>query len=147
MKMTFDAKSLARFLVTYTDLEDFKVKASALKGFDWNPFNEDEDEYDTPWKEIQHNWDLLWSAVVAFAHTVDRVLIGGQELTNRQKHAVVKEAIDRALILPWYLEPFDGMVIDMVIKAAAEFVHHVEFEDDPDDDGGPIEVTEWVEVG
>jgi len=144
MSIKIEPKEVADFLFEYLDLADLRDKYTGLKEFDWNPFDEDDDDYETPWEEIKHNWDILWEVIIAFAATVERITVGGYELTNREKHKVVKEALDRAINLPWYLEPFDGIVLDMLIKSAAEFIHNVSFDDE---DYEQIELTEWKEIG
>ena len=107
-KIEVDPKEIVDFLWEKLELEDTKNAIGALKGIDWNPFNDDDDEYETPWQEIGHNWDLIWDAAVSISHTVGNLLIGGVELTDPQKHKVVVSALDRAIRLPFYLEPFDG---------------------------------------
>jgi hypothetical protein len=120
-----DAKKLALLIWEELQLEEVKTSIVALKGIDWNPFNEDLDEHVGAWAEMQHNWDLLWDVALKVVQAVQRVLVGGLSLASPQKHAAAVKILDDLIRAPWYVEPFDGTVIDMLIKSAVKFMQSV----------------------
>lgn len=101
------------------DAPVFIEKIKALKkDFDWNPFDEDGDEFETAWDEIRHNFQLIGDVAMAAVHCAERVTIAGVELTAPQKHAAVVQALDDIIRLPWYAEPFDGPALNMAVSTA-----------------------------
>ena len=123
----FEMKDVVDFLEDYLDFEELEDKVVGLKGIDWNPFDEDQDEYEGVWAEMHHNWQLLWDAVCAVTNTLERVVIGGVMLSNQEKHKAAVETLDRAIRLKWYLEPFDGPAINMLVKASVSWWNSVDW--------------------
>jgi hypothetical protein len=50
--------------------------------------------------------------------TAERIVVNGIELSAPEKHRAVVAALDRAIRLPWYAEPFDGPLLDMIVVGA-----------------------------
>jgi hypothetical protein len=125
MKVNIEGQEIQDFLVKYLELEVLKEEIKDLKGIDWNPFDDDRDQYDGVWEEMGHNFELIWSATLAITKTVELIVVGGVSLTNRQKHKAVVQALDDAIRLPFYAEPFDGPLIDLVVKIAVRYWNSV----------------------
>lgn len=120
MKVEFEKDELVKYLIKQLALSGLKKAAKNLKDIDWNPFDDDDDEYDTAWKEIVHNKDLLVEAAAALVNTAERIIIEGNRLTAAQKHDAVVAALDKAIILPWYAEPFDGKIISLLVTSVVK---------------------------
>lgn len=120
-KVEISLDEIVDFMWEYLEMDNVKSEIRKLKSFDWNPFNEDGDEYAGAFAEMAHNWELIWNVMKQFVNVAERIVVGGVGLTNQQKHKAVVEAIDRAIRLPFFLEPFDGIVIDMFVTAAVKF--------------------------
>ena len=119
--ISFDRDALNRVSAAVYAAIDGKAvvdKIHALKGIDWNPFNEDGDQYVGPWEEIKHNFKLVGDAAMEIVLCLERANIAGESLTDPQKHAVAVQVLDDIIRLPWYLEPFDGIALDMVVTTA-----------------------------
>lgn len=121
-KIVFDKDALTRVsaaIYEAIDGPEFIEKVRALKkNIDWNPFNEDGDEFVGPWAEIRQNFKLVGDVALAAVHCAERIVVEGRELSAPQKHAACVQALDDILRLPWYLEPLDGPVLDMVVSTA-----------------------------
>lgn len=137
----FETKEIADFLVDYLDLGDFKDDLGKLRDIDWNPFNEDGDEYVGVWAEIRHNYDLVWEVAVDLCGIAEQLLIGGLSLTSEQKHKSVVEALDRALDCPWYLEPFDGTALGLLVNTVVKYLNLVEWGIGAGSVSGAIEIA------
>lgn len=120
MKVEFKKDELVRYLIKQLALDGLKKAAKNLKDIDWNPFDDDGDEYDTAWKEMVHNKDLLVEAAMALVNTAERIIIEGNKLTAAQKHDAVVAALDKAIRLPWYAEAFDGKVISLLVTSVVK---------------------------
>ena len=119
--ISFDRDALNRVSAAVYAAIDGKAvvdKIHALKGIDWNPFNEDGDQYVGPWEEIKHNFKLVGDTAMEIVLCLERATIAGETLTDPQKHAVAVQVLDDIIRLPWYLEPFDGIALDMVVTTA-----------------------------
>lgn len=118
----FDRDALDRVAAAiYAEIDGpmFVEKLKSLRAnFDWNPFDEDEDEFVGPWAEIRENFRLVGDVALAAVHCAERITIAGMELSAPQKHAAVVAALDDIIRLPWYLEPFDGPALDMAVSTA-----------------------------
>ena len=121
MAISVDYKELAKTIATQLNLEELKGSLTALKGIDWNPFDEDGDQYVGVFGEMQHNWDLLFDVAVKAAHLAERTVVGVASLDNPQKHKVVVQVLDDLVRAPWYIEPFDGLIFDGLVTAAVKF--------------------------
>lgn len=119
-KIEIKKDELVKYLVNSLALEGLKDAATNLKEIDWNPFDDDGDEYDTPWKEIVHNKDILVDVALALVNTAERIIIEGNKLTASQKHDAVVKALDDAISLPWYAEPFDGKLISLLVTSVVK---------------------------
>lgn len=126
MKVEFDYHEIVDFLEDFLEIPTIVQKLEKLKNeFDWNPFDEDEDEYVGVFAEVNHNADLVWDLATAIVGTLEAVVIGGLSLTSQEKHKAAKEALDRAIRLPWYAEPFDGPMIDLTIGFVVRHLNSV----------------------
>ncbi len=126
MKVEFDYKEIADFLEDFLEIPHIVEKLERLKDeFDWNPFDEDQDAYVGVFAEVSHNADLVWDLTCAVCNTLEAVVVGGLSLTSQEKHRAAKEALDRAIRLPWYAEPFDGPMIDLMIGFAVRHLNSV----------------------
>lgn len=123
MKIEIKKDELVKYLVKSLKTPELTKAMNGLKEIDWNPFDDDGDEYDTAWKEIVHNKDLVFDAAVALAHTAERLVIEGKSLSAPQKHDAVVSALDKAIALPFFMEPFDGKVIDLIVTGAVKFMN------------------------
>jgi len=117
-KVEIDLNEIVVFLLEDLGVEALREKMTALRGIDWNPFDDDGDEYDSVWSEMQHNFNLVWQAADSLVYTAERIVVGGVELTAPEKHKAVVRALDAAIRLPWYAEPFDGPLLDMIVVGA-----------------------------
>jgi hypothetical protein len=93
--------------------------------FDWNPFDDDGDEFVGAWAEIRQNFRLIGDVAMAVVHVAERVQIAGVELNEPQKHAAAVQVLDDIVRLPWYAEPFDGPVMDMVVSTAVAAMNSI----------------------
>lgn len=96
-----------------------------LRGLDWNPFDEDEDEFIGPFAEMNHNLELIWDFALDVVHLAERARLGARKLTSPEKHKVVVEILDDAVRLPWYAEMFDGPAFDVLVKVAVGYLNAV----------------------
>lgn len=120
MKVEFEKGELVKYLIKQLAIDGLKKAAKNLKDIDWNPFDDDGDEYDTAWKEMVHNKDLLVEAAMALVNTAERIVIEGNKLTSVQKHDAVVAALDKAIKLPWFAEPFDGKIISLLVTSVVK---------------------------
>lgn len=125
MAIKIKKEKLVKYLVDSLDLSDIKNATSGLKEFDFNPFDDDGDEYETAWDEIVHNKDLLVEFCMALVRTADRLIVEGQKLTSAQKHDAVVSALDDAIALPWYAEPFDSKLISLLVTSLVKTLNAV----------------------
>lgn len=123
--MQIDLKRLVALVWAQLELDALKGEVQKLRGIDWNPFDEDGDEYDGAFAEIHHNWELVWNVVLQAVAVTERIIVDGASLSNAQKHKVVVGILDDIVRLPWYAEPFDGPVLDALVKAAVKFLKAV----------------------
>jgi hypothetical protein len=123
--MDFDHKQLARLIWDQLNLDEVKASVVALRGIDWNPFDEDGDEYVGIFAEINHNFSLIFDVAQQAAAVAQRIVVDGASLSDPQKHKVVVQVLDDLIRLPFYAEPFDGPVLDVLIKSAVKFVRSV----------------------
>ena len=125
-KIQVDLHQVSGYIFGVLRDEGFIEKLDALKReFDFNPFNQDDDEYVGPWQEIRHDGALLGDVVTAAIHVAERITIDGISLNDAQKHAVVVQALDDAIRLPWYAEPFDGTIFNMAVTTAVRTMNAV----------------------
>ena len=117
-RVEIELDEIVDFLIEDLGIEALSEKMTALGGIDWNPFDEDGDEYESIWSEMQHNFSLVWQATDALVFTAERIVVNGIELSAPEKHRAVVAALDRAIRLPWYAEPFDGPLLDMIVVGA-----------------------------
>jgi len=120
MKVEFKKDELVKYLIKQLAIDGLKKATKNLKDIDWNPFDDDDDEYDTPWKEMVHNKDLVVEAAMALVNTAERIVIEGNKLTSSQKHDAVVSALDKAIKLPWYAEAFDGKIISLLVTSVVK---------------------------
>lgn len=124
-KIKIQKDEIVEFLVDYLDLENVEDRIGELRGIDWNPFDDDGDEYEGAWEEMVHNWELVSQAARSLVSVAERIVIGGISLSNQQKHEAVVGALDRAVNAPWYLEAFDGPAISMIVSMAVGWMNAV----------------------
>ena len=117
-KIEFDPDEVIDYLYEQLQIGGLLEKVSDLKRVDFNPFDEDGDEYVGVFQEMGHNCDLIWSATLALVRSAEALVVGGISLTSPEKHKVVVKALDRAIRLPWYAEPFDGPLLDVLVTIA-----------------------------
>lgn len=121
MKVEIKEQEVLDFLKEFLELDKFSEELSKMKGIDWNPFDEDGDEHVGAFQEMHHNFELIWSAAMALTKSVEQIVIGGISLTNQQKHKAVVKALDDLIRLPWYAEPFDGPLLDVLVKISVQY--------------------------
>jgi hypothetical protein len=122
---TFDHKQLALLVWDQLNLSELRDSVVALKGIDWNPFDDDEDEYAGIFSEINHNFSLIFDVAQKAAAVTQRIVVDGAVLSDPQKHKVVVQVLDDLIRLPFYAEPFDGPVIDVLVKSAVKMLRAV----------------------
>jgi hypothetical protein len=120
-----DHRELARLIWEQLRLSELRDSVVALKGIDWNPFDEDEDEYVGIFSEINHNFSLIFDVAQKAAAVAQRIVVDGASLSDPQKHRVVVQVLDDLIRLPFYAEPFDGPVIDVLVKSAVKMLRAV----------------------
>ena len=120
-KIEVEPKELLDALSSYLGTEDVRVNVAALRKFDWWPFDDDGDEYETVWEEVNHNWILVRDAMLSIVVLLEKVVVGGIALSNQQKHKMAVAMLDRMIKLPFFLEPFDNIVLDMLVKFCVDF--------------------------
>jgi hypothetical protein len=123
--VTFDHKQLARLVWDQLKLSEVRDSVVALKGLDWNPFDDDGDEYVGIFAEINHNFSLVFDVAQQAAAVAQRIVVDGASLSDPQKHRVVVQVLDDLIRLPFYAEPFDGPVIDVLVKSAVKMLRAV----------------------
>lgn len=95
------------------------------KRIDWNPFDDDGDEFEGPWSEIRQNFKIVGEVALKVVHCAEMLVVEGQQLSAPQKHAACVAALDDILRLPWYLEPLDGPAIDLVVSTAVAAMNSI----------------------
>lgn len=118
MQIQFDKTQIADYIER--KLEDahlLTALADLKREFDFNPFDDDQDAYRGPWQELRHNSELVMQVISRAIFLVEMITLDGISLTNPQKREVVKQVLDDALRLPWYLEPLDGPLIGMLVDS------------------------------
>lgn len=125
--MVVDYKELARLVWEQLKLDEVKASVKALKGIDWNPFDEDGDEFVGVFAEINHNFSLVWDVAQKAAAVAERIVVDGASLSDPQKHKVVVQVLDDLIRLPFYAEPFDGPVIDVLVKSAVKALRAIQW--------------------
>lgn len=124
-EFSFDYKRLLELIWQELQLDEVKASVTKLRGIDWNPFNDDGDEYVGVFAEIDHNWDLIFDVAVKAAAVAERAVVSGVSLSNPQKHKAVVEVLDGLIRAPWYVEPFDSIILDGIIHGAVKFLQAV----------------------
>lgn len=127
MDISVDYKELARKVAEELNIAELKESLSKLKTLDWNPFDDDGDQYVGVWQELQHNWDLIFDVAVQSARVVRRGIEGVASLDDPQKHKVVVQVLDDLVRAPWYIEPFDGVAFDGIVTAAVKYCKLVDW--------------------
>ncbi len=125
MSAAINYKELARLVWVQLELDEVKASVVALKGIDWNPFDEDADEYVGVFGELNHNFSLVFDVAQKAAAVVQRIVVDGASLSDPQKHKVVVQVLDDLIRLPFYAEPFDGPVLDVLVKSAVKLLRAV----------------------
>lgn len=115
-EITFNKDEIVQFLVDRLEIGEIRESIRGLKGIDWNPFDDDGDEYVTVWEELRHNWDLISDVAEQLVRSVEFLVVDGQSLSSEQKHDAVVAALDKAIRVPWYVEPFDGLLIGLLVN-------------------------------
>lgn len=140
----FDKDALTRVAAAIYEAVDgpeFIEKMRSLKkNIDWNPFDEDGDEFVGPWAEIRQNFRLVGEVAMAVVHCAESLVIEGKSLSAPQKHAACVQALDDIIRLPWYLEPLDGPVLDMVVSTAVTAMNSIGWIN-AGSDGTPMDAT------
>ena len=126
-KVEINKDEIAEFMLDYIDWEGTKDTVGKLKEFDWNPFDEDGDEFVGAWAEMRHNSELVIDVAKALVNTAERVVVGGLSLSASQKRDAVVKALDNALRLPWYAEPFDGIALGIFVDMVVAFMNKVDW--------------------
>ena len=125
-KIQVDLHQVSGYIFGVLRDEGFIEKLDVLKReFDFNPFNQDADEYVGPWDEIRHDGSLLADVVAAAVHVAERITIDGYSLNNAEKHAAVVQVLDDVFRLPWYAEPFDGPFLNMAVTAGVRIMNGI----------------------
>jgi hypothetical protein len=120
-----DHRELARLIWEQLRLSEWRDSIVALRGIDWNPFDDDGDEYVGIFSEINHNFSLVFDVAQQAAAVAQRIVVDGASLSDPQKHRVVVQVLDDLIRLPFYAEPFDGPVIDVLVKSAVKMLRAV----------------------
>lgn len=144
--VNFDKDALTRVAAAIYEAVDgpeFIEKLRALKkNIDWNPFDDDGDEFVGPWAEIRQNFKLVGDVAMSVVHVAERIVVEGQSLSAPQKHEACVQALDDILRLPWYLEPLDGPVLDMVVATAVAGMNSIGWLKGGSSAGDKIDMTE-----
>lgn len=109
------------WLLDFVQYPKLKADIKALKGFDWHLVDKDHDEYQGFFEEWGHNFDLVLAIINDLVYGVQQIVIGGLALSDAGKHKAVCNAIDKVIRLPFFLEPFDDIMIDMLVKQAVKY--------------------------
>jgi hypothetical protein len=122
-----DHRELARLIWEQLRLSELRDSIVALRGIDWNPFDDDGDEYVGIFSEINHNFSLVFDVAQQAAAVAQRIVVDGASLSDPQKHKVVVQVLDDLIRLPFYAEPFDGPVLDVLVKSAVRLLRSVDW--------------------
>ena len=125
MAITFDKDRLVDFLKTELEFDERKKAIGGIGQIDWNPFDDDGDEYTNVWSEMKHNWELVWDALIAVVGVLETIVVEGVSLSAPQKKKAAVSLLDDLLKLPFYLEPFDGIALGMLVDSAVGFMNKV----------------------
>lgn len=122
-----DASKLIEFLKDELDFDEKKAAITGLTKIDWNPFDDDGDEHVGVWNEMKNNWSLFWDAILAIISTLEAIVVGGVSLSAPQKKSVAVDLIDDLLKLPFFLEPFDDIIIGLLVDAAVSQMNKIDW--------------------
>jgi hypothetical protein len=146
--IAFDGDALRRVAaVIYKEVNGKQIVEELAKlraEFDWNPFDDDGDEYVGVWEEVKHNFQLVGNVAMSVVLVAERATISGQSLSDPQKHAACVQALDDIIRLPWYLEPFDNVALDMAVSTAVAALNSIKALQGPGTTGGGLDITEKV---
>lgn len=116
-----ELKNVSAWLLDFIAYPKLKADIKALKGFDWSLIDNDNDEFNGFFEEWGNNLNLVLNVINDLVHAVQQVVIGGLALSDAGKHKAVCDAIDKVIRLPFFLEPFDDIMIDMLVKQAVKY--------------------------
>lgn len=126
MNIEVNHKELVRQVVEYLEVANLNQALKTLTHeFDWNPFNNDGDEYDGFWPEVRHNMDLVNDVIMATVMVLEKATVGGRELKSPEKLDIAVGVLDEALRLPWYAEMFDGPLLKILVSQAVSIMNKV----------------------
>jgi len=129
-EVVIDKDKLREYVAQTLNTAELSQQLGKLKDIDWNPFDEDGDEYVGLWAEMKHNWDVVWTFLLYACSLAENLVVDGLSLEAPQKHDLVVGALDDVIHLNWYLEPFDGPALGMLVKAAVSFLNKVGWGDE-----------------
>lgn len=117
MDVQFDKTQVVDYIERRLEESGLLAAITAAKAIDWNPFDNDGDEYVGAWAEMRHNCDLILGVARGAILLAEQVVIDGKSLTNPQKRDAVVQVLDDVVRLPWYAEPFDGIAIGLLVDS------------------------------
>jgi len=117
MKTEFNKDQIVDYIERKLDDSGLLAAITAAKALDWNPFDDDGDEYVGAWAEMRHNADLILGVARGAILLAEQIVIDGRSLTNPQKRDAVVAVLDDCIRLPWYAEPFDGIAIGLLVDS------------------------------
>jgi hypothetical protein len=148
--ISFDKDALTKVAATIYQIVDGPELIEQLrtlkKRIDWNPFDEDGDEFAGPWAEIRQNFKIVGEVAMQIVHCAERLVVEGRELSAPQKHAACVQALDDILRLPWYLEPLDGPAFDLVVSTAVAAMNSIGWVSGSSDGFVDAKITK-IEIG
>lgn len=119
-----DVENIKEYVNKELNLEGMREKAKALKkGFDWNPFDKDNDEYKTAWSEIQNNIRLCKEFLTEIVVTVEQASYVLGILEGGAKLEAAVDYLDSVVRLPLILEWFDKPLFRWLISLAVEWIN------------------------
>lgn len=126
MNIEYKTSDIVEFIFEYLEIGELNEQMKKLRReFDLNPFNEDDDEYVGAWEELRHNMELINDVIFGVINVLERLFIGGQELKAPEKLDIAVAALDKALVLPWYAEMFDGPALKLLVSQAVTLMNVV----------------------
>jgi len=117
MSVQFDKTQIVDYLERKLEESGLLAAITAAKALDWNPFDDDGDQYVGAWAEMRHNADLILGVARGAILLAEQIVVDGKSLTNPQKRDAVVAVLDDCVRLPWYAEPFDGIAIGLLVDS------------------------------
>jgi hypothetical protein len=129
MNIVINYAYLREQILEIIGIENLNGPLKKLKAeFDFNPFDQDGDQWETPWDEFRHNVELVNDVILATVQVLERAVVAGRSLSSPEKLEVAVAVLDEVLVLPWYAEMFDGPILKLMVSQAVALLNSIGWE-------------------